>query len=131
MTPRDMLKQLCAGRIAFGGSALIAPRLLGSTWVGDAAAPPGFGVIARAFGIRDLGLGVGTFQALQSGNRQALRTWLIVGLAADAVDLGATIAARDKLPSRAVPMLALLAGSAIVTQALNLSQGDPPAPTQA
>ena len=119
-----MLKQLCAGRLIFGGSTLVAPRLFGAKWVGKAAAPPGFGVMARAFGVRDAGIGIGTFQALQSGNREALRTWLLVGLAADAVDLGATYAARDRLPNGALPMLAVLAGSAIVTQVLNLAAGD-------
>jgi hypothetical protein len=123
-----MLKQLCAGRIAFGGTAILAPARFGRGWVGKDANSDGFGVFARAMGVRDLGIGAGTLQALKSGNREALHTWLVVGLAADAVDLGATLVARERLPRHAVPMLAVMAGSAIVTQALNLAADDTPAP---
>jgi hypothetical protein len=117
-----MLKQLCAGRIAFGGIAILAPARFGRGWVGKDANSDGFGVFARAFGIRDLGLGAGTFATMRGGGD--LRTWLMVGLACDAVDLGATLVARDRLPRHAVPMLALMAGSAIVTQAMNLAADD-------
>ena len=123
-----MLKQLCAGRIAFGGIAILAPARFGRGWVGKDANSDGFGVFARAFGIRDLGVGAGTLAAMNAGG-DALRTWLMVGLACDAVDLGATLVARDRLPRHAVPMLAVMAGSAIVTQALNLGADDTPAPT--
>jgi hypothetical protein len=58
------------------------------------------------------------------GGSEALRPWLIAGLVSDATDLAATLAARDDLPSRAVPLLGALAGSALVVGALNLASAD-------
>ena len=123
-----MLKQLCAGRLVFGGGAIVAPALFGGPWVGKDAGRAGVAVFSRAFGIRDVAIGIGTFSAMRRGSGD-LRTWLVLGLACDVVDLGATIAERDRLPAMAVPMLAVLAGSAIVTQTLNLAAGEeqPPA----
>jgi hypothetical protein len=125
MTPRAMLTQLSAGRIAFGISLVVAPHLIGGMWLGKDGQRTTVGALARGFGARDLALGAGTLAAMRTG--QPLRTWLVGGLVSDAVDLAATVAARDSLPPRSVPLLSVLAGSAIVTGLVNLASEDAPA----
>jgi hypothetical protein len=55
---------------------------------------------------------------------RGLRAWVLAGLVADATDLGATVAGRDHLPRSAVPLLAVLAGGALVVGAVALASGD-------
>jgi hypothetical protein len=72
----------------------VAERLLGKT-----GRRPEAQYLVRLFGIRDLVLGAGTLSALAGTGSS--RQWLLAGAASDAVDLAATLAARDALPAQA------------------------------
>jgi hypothetical protein len=122
VTPRALLTQLNAGRIAVGASMIAAPQIVAGSWLGGDGRRPAVGVLGRAFGARDLVVGAGTLGAMRSG--RGLRTWVLAGLVADATDLGATVAGRDHLPRSAVPLLAVLAGGALVVGAVALASGD-------
>ncbi|MEA2421832.1 MAG: hypothetical protein QOF55_931 [Thermoleophilaceae bacterium] len=123
MKPRDLLTQLSAGRIALGVALIARPRLVTGRWLGKDAQRPAVDVLARAFGARDAVLGAGTLAAMRGGPG-ALRPWLLAGLAADAVDLLTTHAAREHLPRASAPLIYALAGGALVAGAANLASGD-------
>lgn len=106
----------------FGAAFIAAPQLASGTWLGKDAKRTGVHVLGRAFGARDLALGAGTLAAMRGG--QPVRTWLLAGLVADGADLAATLAARDRLPDEAVPLIGALAGVALLIGALNLASGD-------
>jgi hypothetical protein len=121
--PRDLLTQLSAGRIVIGSVLLAKPQLVTGAWLGTDGRRPAVLVLARSFGARDVVLGAGTLAAMRSGG-PALRTWLLGGLAADAVDLAATHLGRHHLPRHAAPLIYALAGGALVAGAANLGSGD-------
>ena len=123
MKPRDLLTQLSVGRILLGATMIAKPPLGVGRWVGNVGSRPGGGVLSRALGARDAGLGAGTLAAMGSGG-DALRPWLIAGVVADTTDLLATHAARDDLPRGAALMIYALAGGAIVAGLVNLAAGD-------
>ncbi len=92
----------------FGLVLLLRPRLA-DRWIGEAAQTGGAQVVIRAFGARDIALGVGTLMA--AGSKPQLRRWLITAGACDAVDFAATLAA-PRAPGR--PFVLALAGGAAV-----------------
>lgn len=94
-------------RIAIGATLVLAPSVT-SSWAGPPARRPGIQLITRAAGIRDLMVGWRTVQALD--RRAPVRRLLVDGAVADAVDLGATVAAWSHLPRLA--RLGLLASGA-------------------
>jgi hypothetical protein len=114
MDYRQLVRALAAGRVLVGATLLLAPKQAGSSWVGDAARRPEVTVIARAFGVRDLALGIGTLQALE-GDAPA-RPWVALGMVCDLADLAATawairaIGARRALPVMVVAGAATAAG---------------------
>jgi hypothetical protein len=110
MTGRDLAKLLNAGRVVVGAGLMVAPAQAGRPWIGDDAARPATAVFARAFGARDLALGLGTLLSLRDG--LTTRRWMQAGVLSDAVDLGATLAARRALPRAGVIGTAVVAGSA-------------------
>jgi hypothetical protein len=122
--PRDLLKQLSAGRIAIGAAMLAKPLLATSGWVGAVADRPGGQVLARALGARDAALGAITLAALQAG--QPIKPLVVAGLVCDGTDLLATHAARHNLPRAAAPLIYALAGGALVVGAANLKDSQPP-----
>jgi hypothetical protein len=124
VTPRALLTQLSAGRIALGVLLVTRPELGAGRWVGRDAGRPGGGVLARALGARDGAIGAGTLVALRSG--QGATPWIVGGLVADTTDLLSTHAARDGLPRGAAPLIYLLAGGAIVVGLANLADSTPP-----
>lgn len=113
MSERDVLWALAAGRAALGAGLVAAPAMAARPWVGPDAASPGARVLARGLGVRDLALGVGTLEAARRG--AGLRTWLVAGVVADAVDFAATLAAGDQIPARGRRAVAALAGGAALT----------------
>jgi hypothetical protein len=98
--PRALGRLQALGRVAVGAAFTVAPSLAGATWVGRAAAAPEVRVLAIAFGVRDLALGLGTAWALGGGGRA--RPWLLAGALSDATDFYATMSHRDRLPPAAV-----------------------------
>jgi hypothetical protein len=107
------------GRILIGAAFVTSPGRAGEGWVGDAATADG-GVIARAFGARDVALGVATILAARDG--RGLAPLLAAGVMVDAVDCLATLAAGEKIPKNARTASALLAAAATVNGACLLAR---------
>ena len=99
--------------MAIGAALVVAPRLAGPMWIGDDANSRSVKVLARAFGARDLALGLGTAVALDGG--KPVRGWLEGAALADAVDLVATFAAGDSIPRCARRAVMLIAAASLAT----------------
>ena len=100
-----------AGRIVVGVAFLANTNQASARWIGDEAAGADGGVMARAFGVRDIALGAATISAGRGGN---LRTLLALGILCDVVDCAATLAAGEKIPQQArVVSAAVAAGAAL------------------
>jgi len=128
MEARDIAIAQARGRMAVGAAFVLAPGLAGRVWVGRDAGRPGAKVLARAFGARDLALGLGVVIAIDRG--APVRGWLEGSALADAVDFLAGLAAGDALPpATRRGLLALGAGSAAVAAwlARTLAGGHAPA----
>jgi hypothetical protein len=129
MEPRDLAIAQARGRIAVGLAFALAPGLAGRLWVGRDAVRPGARVLGRAFGVRDLALGLGVVIALDRG--APVRGWLEASALADAGDFAAGL-----LDSSALPpplrhgVLALGAGSSALAAwlARELDSDGPPLP---
>jgi len=76
--------------------------------------------MARAFGARDIALGIATVAAQSHGG--GYRTLLAVGVFCDAVDCGATILAGDRIPDRARLLTAAVAAGAALNGLLLLAR---------
>ena len=100
-----------AGRILIGAAFVAAPEAVGKSWIGDAANADG-GVMARAFGGRDIALGAATLIAAPES--KTLAPLLALGAMVDAIDCAATLAAGDKIPDRARYASAAVAAFAAV-----------------
>ena len=115
MNPGLLVRAIGAARVALG-AAFVARPGLAAPWIGRAATRPEAGVALRAFGVRDLVLGGLTLHT--AGNATVAARMQVAGIAVDAVDLAATLAARRSVPAGGVALIALMAGGAIVGQAL-------------
>jgi hypothetical protein len=102
--------------MAIGAALLVAPRLIGPMWVGDDGERPVVKLLARALGVRDLVVGLGTAVALDRG--APVRGWLEGAAAADTVDFVATLAARDSIPQNGRRGVLLVAAVSAVSCAL-------------
>src|SRR4051812_36034213 len=81
-----LAKVIAGGRVAYGVGCMFAPKaIMGMT--GDTAAPGPLVWMVRAFGVRDIVLGAGTFKALAGGEPSA-KAWVQFSAAADTIDLG-------------------------------------------
>jgi hypothetical protein len=116
------------GRIGLGVTALVAPRLPATPWVGRAdAGRPSAKVLSRALGARDVALGLGPVLALRHGT--PVRGWVEAGGLADAGDLVATLLAWRHVPRRTrLLMVAIIGGSMAASRlaAPSLDEGTPP-----
>jgi hypothetical protein len=113
MAARDVARTLNVGRIALGASLALAPRLTARGWIGADADRPGTQTVARAHGVRDAVIGVIALQTIDD-RRYGPRWQLLAGLC-DAVDLGATLAARRSLPPTGL-LVGLLAAVGLAGQ---------------
>jgi hypothetical protein len=106
-------------RIAVGAGAWTTPRLAGRLFGLDAGANPQSPYLARLFGVRDIALAWGTMGAEGASQRQ----WLMAGIACDAADALAGIAAGvgGYLPKRASVMVTVTALAAAALGASALS----------
>ena len=68
-------------------------------------------LLLRTIGIRDLVLGVGTVVAARRGGAGDARRWTVVGLASDALDVVASVAARRSVGPAAATGAALAAAT--------------------
>lgn len=89
-------KGIAAGRMLYGAGCMVAPR----TVMGPAGkrAEGQMVWLTRAFGVRDLVLGAGTFLALQARGPLAV-PWVEVSAAADSLDAANAIVFRKELDS--------------------------------
>lgn len=111
---RDEAVKLIAGlRTAVGVGAWVTPRLSGQLFGIDPTRNKQAPYLARLFGVRDVGLAYGSLQA----EGQAQELWLMVGLACDAADAAAGIAAGRGGYLKPVSS-ALVFGTAIAAMAL-------------
>ncbi|HUY06989.1 MAG TPA: hypothetical protein VMU99_07000 [Acidimicrobiales bacterium] len=84
-------------RCAIGVSALVAPTLPATPWVGRVEAErSSVRLFTRTLGGRDLALGLGA--VLAPDTSQGLSSWTSLGALADAGDFFATAVAFNKLP---------------------------------
>jgi hypothetical protein len=113
MSPRGYARAINVGRIVLGLSLLLAPRRSASAWIGADAARPGTAAIARAHGIRDAVIGVIALQTIDDP-LYGPRCQRLAGLC-DAVDLGATLAARRSLPPTGI-LVGMLAAVGLAGQ---------------
>jgi hypothetical protein len=112
MSPRRAAQLLSAGRVAFGLGLLVAPRLVGRGWLGEAVERPSVQAVLRALGVRDAVIG---FIALHTLDHPEIGPrWLRTAAACDAVDAAATLAAAGDLPATGVAGTAVLAGGVAV-----------------
>ena len=118
----DPARQLAVGRTVVGAAMIALPRLSASTWIGAPAAHPAAGVLTRALGAREIGLGLGLLAS--ADRKRPLRPWLAAGMIADLTDLVATVAARESLPKLSLPMIVGAAGSGIALGAVALAGAD-------
>ena len=111
MDARDLATQHAYGRVAVGAAFVLFPGLAGRAWIGSDAARRPVKVLARAFGARDLAIGLGVLIAL---DRDApVRGWIDAGVLSDAIDTCASLLAGDSVPPGIRwPCVALGAGSA-------------------
>jgi hypothetical protein len=123
------MRSLSLGRIVLGSGLVLSPRRWAGGWIGGDARHPGTGVLARAVGARDVGLGVGTFVAMCNGD--PVRPWVLASMAADGTDLVATAVAREHLPKLGRTLIYAMAGGAYLVGAAVSGSVDDPAHAQA
>jgi hypothetical protein len=102
----------------------LAPRQLTRPWLGRDANRPATATVVRAHGAREALLGCVELHALDRP-RDGARFLCALSLV-DAFDLGATYAARRALPPTSTPLIAALAGVAIVVQLRAAQRGPDP-----
>ncbi|WP_330181569.1 hypothetical protein OHB26_35185 [Nocardia sp. NBC_01503] len=122
---QGMVRQLAwsqaLARIAIGTGMLTAPAVVSKSWSGeydeDASSLP-----TRAFGTRDVVIGLGTIWSLRRGH--PVRHWFILGVALELVDATVTLNKRERLGVTGRPdtwellTAAGLAGGVLVAVAL-------------
>ena len=94
--------------------------MAGRMWIGPDAARRPVKVLARAFGVRDLAIGLGVVIALDRGT--PVRGWIEAGALSDAIDTCASILAGSsihpavRLPAIAVGATSLAAGAQLANE---------------
>ena len=116
MNESQPLQALAGLRAAIGLGAWLVPRAAGRLFGLDARDNPQSPYIARLFGARDVALGAGAL--LSEGEARAL--WLRAGVACDAADAAAGLAAGGRGYLGAVSA-ALVTGTAVGAAALGLA----------
>jgi hypothetical protein len=111
MEPRELALWHARGRQLVGVAFVIAPGLAGRAWIGRDAGRRPVKVLARAFGARDLAIGLGVVIALDRG--APVRGWIEAGALSDVIDTAASLLAGSSIPPAIRwPCVALGAGSA-------------------
>ena len=129
MEPRDTALLHARARIAVGAAFVLFPGLAGRMWIGADAARRPVKVLARAFGARDLAIGLGVVIALDRGT--PVRGWIEAGALSDALDTAASLLAGGSIPAAIRwPAIAIGAGSTAAGAALapNFDETSEPIP---
>jgi hypothetical protein len=125
--PRDRALLHARARIAVGAAFVLAPGLAGRMWIGSDAARRPVKVLARAFGARDLAIGLGVVIALDRGT--PVRGWIEAGALSDAIDTAASLLAGGSIhPAIRWPAIAVGAWSTAVGASLAPNFHDAPEP---
>jgi hypothetical protein len=117
---------LARARMAFGLTAVLAPRLATRIITGKPEAVGVEPLFARMIGARDLALGLGTVIALDHGT--PVRGWLEGSALADAGDCLSALASRKQMTERSLFGTMVLAGFAAVAGAVLGRRLDPAPP---
>jgi hypothetical protein len=96
MEPRELALWHARGRQLVGAAFVLAPGLAGRAWIGSDASRRPVKVLARAFGARDLAIGLGIVIALDRG--APVRGWLEGAALSDAIDTLASLLAGNSIP---------------------------------
>jgi len=107
----NVARALAVGRVAIGAALVVAPKLVGTSWVGEDASRGSAQVLARALGVRDMAMGLIALHT--AAHPQVGPRWQRTLAGCDAVDLAGTLLARRSLPPRGVAGVAAIAGTAI------------------
>jgi hypothetical protein len=91
MEARELALWHARGRQLVGAAFVATPGLAGSAWIGSDARRRPVKVLARAFGVRDLAIGLGVVIALDRGT--PVRGWIEAGVLSDAIDTAASLLA--------------------------------------
>jgi hypothetical protein len=127
MEARELALWHARGRQLVGAAFVVAPGLAGRAWIGSDARRRPVKVLARAFGGRDLAIGLGVVIALDRG--APVRGWIEAGVLSDAIDTAASLLAGSSIPPAIRwPCVALGAGSAALGALLAPQFAEPPAP---
>jgi hypothetical protein len=127
MEARDLALWHARGRQLVGAAFALAPGLAGRAWIGNDAGRRPVKVLARAFGARDLALGLGVAIALDRG--APVRGWIEAGALSDAIDTAASLLAGNSIPPAIRwPCVALGASSAALGAWLAPQLDEPQAP---
>jgi hypothetical protein len=103
---------LSLARVAFGVTFVALPGVL-KGWLGDDAKRPATRAVIRAFGVRDVAVGLAAYSAVSAGDAVGGQRMLQLGAACDTVDALATLVAFRHLPKAgALLTLATAAGAA-------------------
>jgi hypothetical protein len=122
--PREIAIAQARGRIAVGAAFFLAPGIAGRTWVGADGANKSSKLLSRAFGIRDLALGLGVVIAIDRGT--PVRGWLEASALSDAGDFCATLLGLGTVPGISkLGVLALGAGSSATAAWLSRNVDSP------
>jgi hypothetical protein len=111
MEPRDRALLHARLRIGVGAAFVLFPGIAGRMWIGPDAARRPVKVLARAFGVRDLAIGLGVVIALDRGT--PVRGWIEAGALSDVIDTCASVLAGGSIhPAIRWPVIAVGATSA-------------------
>jgi hypothetical protein len=120
MEPRDRALLHARLRIGVGAAFVLLPGIAGRMWIGSDAARRPVKVLARAFGVRDLAIGLGVVIALDRGT--PVRGWIEAGALSDAIDTCASVLAGSsihpaiRLPAIAVGATSTVAGAQLASE---------------
>jgi hypothetical protein len=127
MEARELALWHARGRQLVGAAFVLAPGLAGRGWIGSDAGRRPVKVLARAFGARDLAIGLGLVIALDRG--APVRGWIEAGVLSDAIDTAASLLAGSSIPPAIRwPCVALGASSAALGAWLAPQFDEPPEP---
>jgi hypothetical protein len=110
-----------AGRLVFGGVALLAPAATGRMLAGEGAATPDAQAFIRGIGGREVGLGLGLLRAVRE--QSPVSGWLAAGVLFDAGDVAGIAGAwADLAPDKRLPGLVSAAGAVVAGAVLLLAR---------
>jgi len=108
---RQLVRVLALLRAAIGVVLIALPGRAGARWIGEPAADRRVKLVARGLGARDLAIGLGTYQALQSG--APVKPWVQAAALSDTSDaVSGLLASRQLGPARAIGTVLTAGGAA-------------------